>query len=269
MITRIEQDEGGVTVTFEKAPSRRFSLVVGAEGLHSAVRRLAFGPDSACLRAFDLYNSWFTAPADIDLGGWFLMRGRAAQKELLARRFAGAGWEVPRLLDAMRRATDFISTRSQVHLDEWSRGRVVLLGDAGYCPSPLTGLGTSLSLVGAYMWGQQPRLVTRFRPGGQCARLPWRAHGGFSLRSSGQLAAVGRPFNVVTDAAARARTAAFATYSTRGGSMRAYGAKSQSATHSQWLARSVPDSPQNDRPCSRPAPSEDTSQGRRLEAHRR
>jgi len=186
-ITQIDQDAAGVTVTFEKAPSRRFSLVVGADGLHSTVRRLAFGPDAAHLCPLHLYNAWYTAPADIDLGGWFLMYnapgglvagarpgratdeikvalsfrsesetyerlGRAAQQELLARRFAGAGWEVPRLLDAMQSATDFyFDSVGQVHLQEWSRGRVVLLGDAGYCPSPLTGMGTSLSLVGAYI----------------------------------------------------------------------------------------------------------------------
>jgi len=186
-ITGIEQHADGVTVTFEKAPPRRFSLVVGADGLHSAVRRLAFGPDAACLHPFDLYIAWYTAPADIDLGGWFLMYnapgglvagarpgrvgdeikvmlsfraepetyerlGRADQQDLLEKRFAGAGWEVPRLLDAMRSATDFyFDSVGQVHLDEWSRGRVVLLGDAGYCPSPLAGLGTSLALVGAYI----------------------------------------------------------------------------------------------------------------------
>jgi 2-polyprenyl-6-methoxyphenol hydroxylase-like FAD-dependent oxidoreductase len=186
-ITGIEQDEPGVTVTFERTPSRRFALVIGADGLHSTVRRLAFGPDSDCLRAFDLYNAWFTAPAGIDLDGWFLMHNapgglvasarpgrrddeikagfgfrsrpldhlrhdRAAQQELLASRFASAGWEVPRLLDAMRAASDFyFDAVGQVRLDEWSRGRVVLLGDAGYCPTPLSGLGTSLALVGAYI----------------------------------------------------------------------------------------------------------------------
>src|SRR5215469_12454672 len=72
-ITGIEQDDRGVSVAFERAASRRFALVVGADGLHSTVRRLAFGADSDCLRPFDLYNAWFTAPADIDLDGWFLM----------------------------------------------------------------------------------------------------------------------------------------------------------------------------------------------------
>jgi len=186
-ITAIDEDAAGVTVAFERAPSRRFALVVGADGLHSTVRRLAFGPESGCLRSFDLYNAWYTAPAGVDLGGWFLMYnapgglvagvrpgrdageikvmlsfrsaaggyerlGQEEQQALLEERFARAGWEVPRLLAAMRQATDFsFDSMGQVHLDEWSRGRVVLLGDAGYCPSPLTGLGTSLALVGAYV----------------------------------------------------------------------------------------------------------------------
>ena len=186
-ITAIDQDEDGVGVAFEKAPSRRFGLVVGADGLHSTVRRLAFGPDDTCIRPLHLYNAWFTAPAGIDLDGWFLMynapgglvagarpgRGggeikaalsfrsaplpldgldRAAQQDLLARRFAGVGWEVPWLLDAMRASTDFyFDSVGQVQLDAWSRGRVVLLGDAGYCPTPLSGMGTSLSLVGAHV----------------------------------------------------------------------------------------------------------------------
>jgi 2-polyprenyl-6-methoxyphenol hydroxylase-like FAD-dependent oxidoreductase len=59
---------------------------------------------------------------------------------------------VPWLLDAMRSAPDFtFDSVGQVHLDGWSKGRVALLGDAGYCPTPLTGLGTSLALVGAYV----------------------------------------------------------------------------------------------------------------------
>jgi 2-polyprenyl-6-methoxyphenol hydroxylase-like FAD-dependent oxidoreductase len=186
-IVALDQDADGVTVAFENAPQRRFSLVVGADGLHSVVRRLAFGPDARWLRPLHLYNAWYTAPAGIDLDGWFLMYnapgglvagarpgrdaaeikvalgfrsepagyerlGRAAQQDLLARRFSGAGWEVPRLLEAMRDATDFyFDAVGQVHLEDWSRGRVVLLGDAGCCPSPLSGLGTSLALVGAYV----------------------------------------------------------------------------------------------------------------------
>ncbi len=184
-ITGITQDEHGVDVAFENAAPRRFGLVIGADGLHSAVRRLAFGPETDCVRPLDCYTAWFTAPAADDLDGWYQMHnlpggrvaslrpGRlpgetkaslsfrsgpiarsdtAAQQDLLADRFAGGGWKVPWLLDAMRAAPDFsFDSVGQVHLDRWSNGRVVLLGDAAYCPTPLTGLGTSLALVGAYV----------------------------------------------------------------------------------------------------------------------
>jgi 2-polyprenyl-6-methoxyphenol hydroxylase-like FAD-dependent oxidoreductase len=185
-ITSLEQDSAGVLVTFQKAEPRRFDLVVGADGLHSVVRRLVFGPESNVVRPLGLLNAWFTIPAEIDLDNWYLMHnapggrvvsvrpGRlpgeqkaalsfrstetfnrgdaAAQLELLERHFADVGWETPWLLRAARGAPDFyLDSIGQVRLDRWSRGRVTLLGDAGYCPTPLTGLGTSLALVGAYI----------------------------------------------------------------------------------------------------------------------
>ncbi|MFE2548166.1 FAD-dependent monooxygenase [Streptomyces sp. NPDC059355] len=186
-VTGIDQDADAVTVTFEKAAPRRFGLIVGADGPHSVVRALAFGPEEEFVRPLGLYTSWFTATDDLDLDGWYLMhnapgglvasarpgrlpgeikagfsfrsaplaydrRDIAAQRELVARRFGHVGWEVPRLLRAMRTAPDFFfDSMGQVRLDHWSRGRVALLGDAGYCATPLTGLGTSLALVGAYV----------------------------------------------------------------------------------------------------------------------
>lgn len=186
-ITGIRQDDDGVDVTFENAAPRRFGFVVGADGLHSVVRSLAFGPDSDHLRSIDCYTAWFTTPAGGDLDGWYLMhnapggrvvsvrpgrlpgenkaglsvrsapiaydrRNVGQQKEILARRFAGLGWETPQLLESMHTTSDFFfDSMGQVRLDDWSRGRVALLGDAGYCPTPLTGLGTSLALVGAYV----------------------------------------------------------------------------------------------------------------------
>ena len=187
-ITGLDQDGTGVTVTFEKSAPRRFGLVIGADGLHSVVRgRWPSGPSAACVQPIGCYTAWFTAPAGIDLDGWFLMhrapggrvvsarpgrrpgeikagfsfrsapvdydrRDIAGQQDLLARRFAGVGWEAPRLLAAMRAAPDFFfDSMGQVRLDHWSAGRTALVGDAGYCPTPLTGLGTSLALVGAYV----------------------------------------------------------------------------------------------------------------------
>jgi 2-polyprenyl-6-methoxyphenol hydroxylase-like FAD-dependent oxidoreductase len=186
-ITRIDQDADGVTVAFERAATRRFDLVIGADGLHSTVRGLAFAPESRCVRPLGCYLSWFTAPIDFDLDGWYLMhnapggrvasvrggrvpgeskislafraeslaydrRDLAQHKDILARRFAGVGWQVPRMLAAMHDASDFVfDALGQVRLDGWTRGRIALLGDAAWCPTPLTGLGTSLALVGAYV----------------------------------------------------------------------------------------------------------------------
>jgi 2-polyprenyl-6-methoxyphenol hydroxylase-like FAD-dependent oxidoreductase len=71
---------------------------------------------------------------------------------MLAERFAGAGWECEALVAAARVADDFyFDAFAQVHMGSWSSGRVALVGDAGYCASPLSGLGTSLALVGAYV----------------------------------------------------------------------------------------------------------------------
>ncbi|WP_371501934.1 FAD-dependent monooxygenase [Kitasatospora sp. NBC_00374] len=187
-VTALDEDDEGVTVAFEKAAPRRFGLVVGADGLHSAVRALAFGPESESVRPLDVHTAWFTVTGGPDLDGWFQMynapgglvasarpgrapgevkaglsfrapsvrydrRDVAAQMDLVTSRFAGvAGWQVPRLLAQMRTSSDFFfDSMGQVRLDRWSRGRAVLLGDAGYCPTPLTGLGTSLALVGAYV----------------------------------------------------------------------------------------------------------------------
>ncbi|MEU5237552.1 FAD-dependent monooxygenase [Streptomyces lydicus] len=76
----------------------------------------------------------------------------ARQQALLAETFAGNGWESDRLLEDMRYAPDFyFDSVGQVHMDTWSRGRVALIGDAAYCPSSLSGMGSGLALVGAYV----------------------------------------------------------------------------------------------------------------------
>lgn len=168
--------------------TEEFDLVMGADGPHSVVRRLAFGPESAFLRHLGGYMSWFSAPDDLGEEGWYLMynepgglvasirrpqdrhgeakaglsfasapiaydrRDATAQRQLIADRFGRARGIAPSLVDAMWQAEDFyLDAIVQVIMQHWSRGRVVLVGDAGYCPSPLTGLGTSLGLVGAYV----------------------------------------------------------------------------------------------------------------------
>jgi 2-polyprenyl-6-methoxyphenol hydroxylase-like FAD-dependent oxidoreductase len=176
--------DGGRRVTFAGGGTETFDVVVGADGVRSGVRRLAFGPDSRFVRPLGGYGCYFTMADPGDTGHWFEMAnfpgGRVAgirpdrdgtakgsltfrarlasrpprpdRRRLFEERFRGLGWRVPAMLDAIARADDFYFDEiSQVRVGNWSRGRVVLLGDAGYCGTPLTGMGTNLSLVGAYV----------------------------------------------------------------------------------------------------------------------
>jgi 2-polyprenyl-6-methoxyphenol hydroxylase-like FAD-dependent oxidoreductase len=183
-VTALSESDAGVRIAFERSAPRTFDLVIGADGLHSTVRRLAFG--GSYLHHLGAYVGVFTAPNFLDLDEWqvwmraegvgygiYSARGNTemrvnlgfesppiaydrrdldAQRKLLEDRLGHVGWETPRLLDAMWKAPDFyFDAMAQIRMPSWSVGRVALLGDAGYCPSPLSGQGTSLALVGAYV----------------------------------------------------------------------------------------------------------------------
>jgi 2-polyprenyl-6-methoxyphenol hydroxylase-like FAD-dependent oxidoreductase len=88
----------------------------------------------------------FVAPSIIDL------RNRAQQQQVLTSAYQGIGWEVPTLLGMMPSATDYyFDSAAHIRMDHWSQGRVALVGDAAYCVSPMSGQGTSLALIGAYV----------------------------------------------------------------------------------------------------------------------
>ncbi|MFC9993984.1 FAD-dependent monooxygenase [Nocardia sp. NPDC127526] len=175
-----------VRVRFRSGGSEEFDLVVGADGAHSRVRALRFGPEENYRKPLGLAHAWFTlveGPGTPKLDGWFLLyntpgrlalearpghpgeqeigltfaadtlpRGgdREARFALLERTFAGAGWRAREFLTAARHAPDFaLDTYDQVHMPRWHDGRVVLVGDSAWCASPLSGLGTALALRGA------------------------------------------------------------------------------------------------------------------------
>ena len=185
-ITALDDDGAAVNVTFERAAPRSFDLVIGADGLHSNVRRLVFGPEENFIERLGTHAAIFTVPNFLELDHWqtwhygdstmagvYSARNNAEARAMLGfmesglridyrdieaqfaeleRRMAGDGWVRPQLLEYMRTAPDFyFDEMSQIKMDSWARGRVALVGDAGYCCSPLSGQGTSVALLGAYV----------------------------------------------------------------------------------------------------------------------
>ena len=184
-ITGIEDLGDGVRVHFERTAPRMFDLVIGADGLHSHVRRLVFGEAGRFERYLGLKVAAFSAdgyrPRDelvyvthTDVGqqvGRFAMRGDrtmfifvcsdpspkipedlAHQKVYLRERFSRSGWECSNILDALEHVdTLYIDRVSQIHMDRWTHGRVALVGDAAFCVSLLGGQGSALAITAAYI----------------------------------------------------------------------------------------------------------------------
>jgi 2-polyprenyl-6-methoxyphenol hydroxylase-like FAD-dependent oxidoreductase len=211
-ITSLKDGGDGIDVSFGNAPQRRFSLVIGADGLHSAVRRLTFGPDEEFIRHMGMYVA--TLQIDKPFGtdreviiyntpgravsvhppqghatAAFIFRRGAVpgyrhqdtdlHKRLVIEAFTGAGWRVPELLGRVRESDDlYFDSVSQVRLPQWSRGRVAVVGDAASCLS-LFGDGSTLAMAGAYTLARQ--LAEWSRSGDSDPRLAFRqyaaAHG--------------------------------------------------------------------------------------------
>ena len=181
-VVGLADDGHGVDVVFERGAPRRFDLVLGADGLHSRVRRLAFGPEPRFVRHLGLYVATLTLDGPVADPHTVVMHntpgrsvavhpatGRALvafifrsphlsdldhrdvdrHRRLVVAAYAGGGWRIPELLDRVQTADDlYFDAVSQVRLDSWSRGRVGLLGDAATCAS-LLGDGSSMAIAGA------------------------------------------------------------------------------------------------------------------------
>ena len=186
-IAGIQQDAHGVDVTFERAPSGRFNVVIGADGLHSIVRKLTFGEESRfekflgySVAAFevsgyrprdeDVYMNYSTPGKQV--GRLSLRNDRTlflfvfadergevidsfdteSQRKALRAQFGNLGWECPQILAAMESCPELYFDRvSQIRMDTWSKGRVGLIGDAAFCPSLLAGQGSALAMIAAYV----------------------------------------------------------------------------------------------------------------------
>jgi 2-polyprenyl-6-methoxyphenol hydroxylase-like FAD-dependent oxidoreductase len=204
-VAELTQDADGVDVVFTGGDRRRFDLVVGADGLHSGLRGTVFGPHDEFVRHLGLVLAFYSVPNEFGLDQWLLEyqdkeSGRSAmlrpirdatramamysfpaadfdvdhrdvdaQQRLLRERVADLGWWTPRLLAHLDATPDFyLDQVAQVVMERWSRGRVGLLGDAACSASPMSGQGTGIALVGAYLLA------------GELAAAGWDPEAGFA-----------------------------------------------------------------------------------------
>ncbi len=183
-IGSLEQKPDGVTVTFSDGSRCQYSLVFGCDGNRSRTRRLVFGAAEAFSYPLGGYffikvvptttllppnvSQIYSVPGrtallngyhnqtDIALafraehGVVHDHRDRTQQRRLIHDHFDGLGWKVPAMLDHVDADDDFyFDSLNQIRMPVWSKGRVALVGDAGYCVSPVAGMGGSMAIIGA------------------------------------------------------------------------------------------------------------------------
>lgn len=187
-IVSITQDDKGVDITFDHASPKRFDLVIGADGLRSNVRKLVFGDEKQFIRYLGHYVAIFTIPNFLNLDHWeviyqheeapiavYIVKDKESearvylgfsndtpleydyhdihlQKQMTAERTVGVGQDIPKILEYMHESPNFyFDSMNQILMDNWSKGSVTLVGDAGYSVSVSLGQGTTVAMVGAYV----------------------------------------------------------------------------------------------------------------------
>lgn len=186
LIDRIKQNDGDVEVQFKDGRTEHYDLVIGADGLHSTTRRMVFDKDEYKLTNLGAYFSVFSIPNYLKLNHTEVqceanqkllsitsdknpkiaevafmfrvqnvlnnIRAESEQQRFLRDTFQNFGWETAKILELMSSSDNFyFDSVTQVEMKSWTKGRVALLGDAGYSASPISGQGNNLALVGAYI----------------------------------------------------------------------------------------------------------------------
>jgi 2-polyprenyl-6-methoxyphenol hydroxylase-like FAD-dependent oxidoreductase len=185
-IKNIKQNDYGVEVQFDDDRTEHYDLIIGADGVHSKTRRLAFDKSEYKLTNLGAYFSVFSVPNYLNLNHTEVqceanqklisvtsdknpkvaevafafrsantlnnIRDKNEQQQLLRDIFQDFGWEASKILELMPDSNNFyFDSISQVKMKSWTKGRLALVGDAGYCASPQSGQGSNLALVGAYI----------------------------------------------------------------------------------------------------------------------
>jgi 2-polyprenyl-6-methoxyphenol hydroxylase-like FAD-dependent oxidoreductase len=182
-IAHLDESADEVAVTFKSGKQRSFSLLFGCDGNHSSVRRMCFGEESAYSYFLQNYFSitivdkllieentaqMYNVPGKVvmlnaynkktDIIFCFYSekeiscssRDQDEQRGIILQQFGGEGWRTRELLEELTRCRDFYFDKMcQIRMPSWTKGRVALVGDAGYCASPAAGMGGSLAIVGA------------------------------------------------------------------------------------------------------------------------
>ncbi len=182
-ITSLNETEDHIQVGFKNGPPRNFDLVIGCDGIHSAVRKIWFGHEKEYLHFLNAYFSisiadkllisqktmqMYNVPdRSIILNAYnnktdiiftfysekeipYDYRDAGQQRKMILEHFSGLSWRTAELLEETERANNFYFDKfCQIKMPSWTKGRVALVGDAGYCASPAAGMGASLSIAGA------------------------------------------------------------------------------------------------------------------------